>query len=76
MKALFNPGEAGRLRAAERGLDVFEAGEGLVEEDEEMDILAAHGAGGEVAVDGDDDWASESEGWKRSGAGMSDEEDW
>ena len=31
---------------------------------------------GKVQVENDDEWESENEGWKRTGIGMDDTEDW
>lgn len=70
-KALFNPAgeDAKRLQAMKRGQEVYLPGE--VEEADDLDDVALEG--GEAGGEGDDDWESESDGWKRAGREMEDD---
>ena len=78
VKAIFNPLDATRLRAMKRGQEVYVPGEG-VETGEDIEVMKANEMGGVGADDGggegDDDWESENEGWKRTGLGIEDEQD-
>lgn len=74
VKAIFNPSDAARLKATQRGQDVYVSGEG-VEGDDEDGVLESYKFDGvqEAGSDfGDDDWEEEPEGWKRTRAGMDD----
>lgn len=77
VKAIFNPTDATRLRAIKRGQEIFVPGEGG-EEGEEEKIMEAYEEGdaaGEGDQEGDVDWESENEGWKRTAIGMEDDDD-
>ncbi|KAK8861506.1 hypothetical protein IAR55_002327 [Kwoniella newhampshirensis] len=86
VKAIFNPFDAARLKALERGQEVVFSGEGGENEGrDEEDLLEKYQLGqgkddqGEIGGDGDgidDDWESESEGWKRTEGVMDDDEPW
>lgn len=77
VKAIFNPFDAARLKAARKGQDIYTSGEGTAPEEDE--VLDKYGLTGgdpeEEEVEGDDDWEEECEGWKRTPLGM-DDEDW
>jgi hypothetical protein len=75
-KALFNPSgsDAQRLKAFQKGQEAFLSGE--TEEDDEtraFDAVDDDNDGGDKADMADDDWESESEGWKRTGVEMDDD---
>lgn len=75
-KALFNPSgsDAQRLKAFQKGQEAFLSGE--MEEDDEtraFDAVDDDNDGGDKADMADDDWESESEGWKRTGVEMDDD---
>ena len=75
-KAIFNPIDAARLEAMKRGQNVYIAGEGGDEdEDDDAKVMDIY-EGGAVVEDeeGDEDWQSENEGWKRTS--VDDEEVW
>lgn len=70
-KALFNPtgSDAQRLKAFQKGQEAFQSGE-TEENDEEDDLHALEQGDDERGEIADDDWESESEGWKRTGVEM------
>lgn len=72
-KALFNPNgsDAQRLRAFQKGQEAFLSGE-TDADDEEADLHALNHQD-ESAEVADDDWESESDGWKRTGVEMDDD---
>lgn len=73
-KALFNPTgtDAQRLKAFQKGQEAFQSGE-TEENDEEDDLHALEQGDDERGEIADDDWESESEGWKRTGVEMDDD---
>ena len=73
-KALFNPTglDAQRLKAFQKGQEAFQSGE-TEANDEEEDLHALEQDGEERGEMADDDWESESEGWKRTGVEMDDD---
>ncbi|WVQ83603.1 hypothetical protein IAT38_005744 [Cryptococcus sp. DSM 104549] len=91
VRAIFNPLDAARLRAVKRGQDVHFSGEGGVAggegEEGEEEVLERYEAGlagggveggeeGGGGVEGDDDWESEDDGWKRNEEHLGVEDDW
>ena len=78
VKAIFNPDDAARLRAAKKGQDIYVAGQVEGDEDEDGDLIDQYQFDGVQAedngADGDDDWDDDCDGWKRTGLSMDDEE--
>lgn len=72
-KALFNPkgSDAQKLRAFQKGQEAFVSGE--TEADDEEADLHALDQDEEGVEHADDDWESESDGWKRTGVEMDDD---
>lgn len=72
-RALFNPNgaDAQRLRAFQKGQEAFQSGE--TEADDENADLHALDQDEEQGDHADDDWESESDGWKRTGVEMDDD---
>jgi len=70
--AIFSTKAANDLRLKRRGIEIYAAGEGFEGENEdgEVDDYGREDEGSE----GDDDWDSEPEGWKKVGLGVDD--DW
>lgn len=74
VKAIFNPSDATRLKAAQKGQDIYVCGEG-VDGDEDGDVLETYEFDGVEeggSEFGDDDWEQEPEGWKKTQLGMDD----
>ncbi|WWD16585.1 hypothetical protein CI109_101013 [Kwoniella shandongensis] len=82
VKAIFNPFDAAKLKAIKRGQEVTFLGEGADGEEQIEENLLERYEEGDVDDDndgvgaGEDDWESESEGWKRTEGVMDDEEAW
>ena len=78
VKAIFNPDDAARLRAAKKGQDIYVAGQVEGDGDEDGHLIDQYQFDGVQAEDGDaegdDDWDDDCDGWKRTGLTMDDEE--
>jgi hypothetical protein len=75
-KALFNPSgsDARKLKAFQKGQEAFVSGEtDADDETAEFDGIAEEEEGNGKGDIADDDWESESEGWKRTGVEMDDD---
>jgi hypothetical protein len=70
--AIFSTKAANDLRLRRKGIEIFAAGEGFEGEDDDGEV-EDHGRDDEGS-EGDDDWDSEPEGWKKVGLGVDD--DW
>ncbi|ORY27476.1 hypothetical protein BCR39DRAFT_538187 [Naematelia encephala] len=83
VKAIFNPRDATRLKALRKGQEIYVSGE-IDNAAEEEDVIGLYEVGmvaeslGDEAREGDDDWDSENEGWKRdtAGLGLDDDDGW